>query len=207
MLLLAVALGAVIDSLDAGAPLSLDTAWLSLMVLMRTPFTEGVAQFFNTYGGGYVGIFVVPLAIVALMLVLRRPKAALFTVVAALASVGVVQLLKQLFGRMRPEDILVLSDFGSYPSGHVANAATIAVTFILLFPRLWAWLAGVGTVLLMAWSRTLLGAHWLSDTLGGALVGVAVTLLVWTFAARFVDAERHRRERLRTTAGEQVGSR
>ena len=45
------------------------------------------------------------------------------------------------------------SDFG-LPSGHTANAAAIAVTFGVLIPRVWVWVAGSAYVVLMAWSRT-----------------------------------------------------
>ena len=44
--------------------------------------------------------------------------------------------------------------------------------------------------LLMAFSRTYLGAHWLTDTLGGALAGAGVALLLW--AALAVPLERER---------------
>ena len=86
--------------------------------------------------------------------------------------------LKHLFGRARPEDIIVISDYGSFPSGHVANAATLATAAFILFPRLWVAIVGVAWVLLMALSRTCLHAHWLSDTIGGALIGVGVVLIV-----------------------------
>ena len=52
-------------------------------------------------------------------------------------------MLKHLFGRVRPEDIIVISDYGSFPSGHVANAATIATAAVVLFPRLWVVIVGV----------------------------------------------------------------
>lgn len=192
---LATSLGAAISLLDTGKPLAVDAAWLALLVETRSPFTEGVALFLNSFGGGIVGVVIVPLAIVGLLLFLRRPWAALFSVGVALASTLGVQVLKHLFARARPEDILVVSDFGSYPSGHVANAATIAVTFAVLFPRVWVWVVGFAYVLLMAWSRTLLGAHWLSDTIGGALVGAGVVLVIWAFCARWLEAERPGRER------------
>lgn len=192
-LVLATALGAAIAYLNAGRALAIDTAWLRLMLTMRSDVAESIALFLNSFGGGIVGIVVVPLAIVVLLLVLKRPWAALFSVCVALASTLAVQLLKHLLGRGRPEEILVHSDFGSFPSGHVANAATIAMTFAVLFPRLWVWVIGFAYVVLMAWSRTLLGAHWLSDTLGGALVGVGVVLVLWAFSARWLEAERRGR--------------
>jgi undecaprenyl-diphosphatase len=60
----------------------------------------------------------------------------------------------------------------------VANAATIAVAATVIFPRLWVGLVGAAWVLLMAFSRTYLHAHWLSDTVGGAMIGAGAALLV-----------------------------
>ena len=57
----------------------------------------------------------------------------------------------------------------------------------VLFPRVWVAIVGAAWVLLMAFSRTYLGAHWLSDTLGGMLVGASAALLV---AAAFARAAR-----------------
>jgi undecaprenyl-diphosphatase len=194
---LAMSIGAAITLGNGGEPLAVDAAWLALMLESRGPFTEGLALLLNFFGGGIVAILVIPLAIAGLFLFLRRPWAALFSIAAALASTLGVQLLKHLFGRARPEEILVHSDFGSFPSGHTANAATIAVTFAVLLPRVWVWLAGIGYVVLMAWSRTLLGAHWLSDTVGGALIGAGAVLVLWAFSARWLDAERLGAERAR----------
>lgn len=201
---LAMSIGAVITLGNAGGPLAVDAAWLALMLESRNPFTEGLAVLLNFLGGGTVAILVVPLAIAGLFLFLRRPWAALFSIAAALASTLGVQLLKHLFGRARPEEMLVHSDFGSFPSGHTANAATIAVTFALLIPRVWVWVAGSAYVVLMAWSRTLLGAHWLSDTVGGALIGAGAVLVLWAFSARWLEAERLGAERVLSNARQEA---
>ena len=132
----------------------------------------------NLLGGGWFGVLVVPLAGAVALIVLKRPWSAAFFLAAEAASAGAVQVLKHLFGRVRPEDIIVISDYGSFPSGHVANAATIASAAVVLFPRLWVVIVGAAWVLLMALSRTYLHAHWLSDTIGGALIGAGAALVV-----------------------------
>lgn len=176
LLVLAVLLGLVIVLLGDG-PLPVDRAWNSLLLATPSPFLAGLSGALNIAGGTLVGSLVVPTVGVALLLVVRRPWSAAAFVIAIAASALVVQILKHLFARGRPEEILVISDFGSYPSGHVANAATVAAMLVLLLPRVWTLVVGAGWVVIMAFSRTYLHAHWLSDTVGGALAGVGVALV------------------------------
>ena len=76
-------------------------------------------------------------------------------------------------------------DFGSFPSGHAANAAALAVTLGIIYSRAWVWAAGAVYTAGMMASRTYVGAHWISDTVGGLLVGAGMAVIIWTpFAAR-----------------------
>ncbi|MBA8815421.1 undecaprenyl-diphosphatase [Microbacterium halimionae] len=159
-------------------PFAIDTAWNDLLAATASPVLLWFAQLMNTAGGVFVSSAIVPVAGVITLLIVRRPWAAVYVVVTLLASNAAVQIFKHLFGRARPEDIIVVSDYGSFPSGHVANAATLAVLLAVLVPRTWTYIMGAVWVVLMAFSRTYLHAHWLTDTVGGALVGVGVALLI-----------------------------
>ncbi|MGR0220702.1 phosphatase PAP2 family protein [Agromyces sp. ZXT2-6] len=188
-LIIAALLG-VILMLRADGMFEIDEEWAEDVFELRGGIGDIFAFGMDALGGGIVGVFLVPIAVAVILLVVRRPWAALFFVVASAASAGVVQLLKNLFGRARPEDMLVASDFGSFPSGHVANAATIAVTIGIIVPKLWVWIAGAIYTALMAVSRTYLGVHWITDTIGGVLIGAGVALLVWVLFARRLERER-----------------
>ena len=190
-LLLAIGLG-VILLVRGNGPLSIDDGWMNDLAAIRGPVLTTLSDGMNFIGGGWFAIFVVPLGGAALFLLARRRWAALVFIVACAASAALVQLLKGFFGRARPEDILVAVDPGSFPSGHTANAATIAVVLGLLLSRIWVWAAGGVWVVAMALSRTYLGAHWLSDTVGGALLGAGVGLLVWLAFSRLELPERDR---------------
>ncbi|HEY9365817.1 MAG TPA: phosphatase PAP2 family protein [Agromyces sp.] len=189
-LLLAGMLGMLALTSSGDNRFAVDEAWAEFVVSTRTPFGEWFAYFMNALGGGVIGVFIVPIGAAIVLLIVRRPWGALYFIVASAASAGVVQVLKHLFGRARPEDMIVVSDFGSFPSGHVANAATIAVVVGVIVPRAWVWVVGAVYTALMAYSRTYLGAHWLTDTLGGALAGAGVALLLWAALAGPLERER-----------------
>ncbi|WP_309615239.1 phosphatase PAP2 family protein [Salinibacterium sp.] len=170
-------------------PGGVDVSFLGELVEHRTAFWTVPALAMDFLGGGWFGVFVVPIGIAVILLIARKRWSAVYFVLATVVSAGMVQLLKSLFGRARPMDILVTADFGSFPSGHVANAATMAVTLAILLQRRWVWAAGVAYVVLMLLSRTYLGAHWLSDTIGGLLLGAAVAVLLWAPLASRLQKE------------------
>ena len=74
-------------------------------------------------------------------------------------------------------------DYASMPSGHATTAFAAMVAVALLWPRLR--IPVLVYALLIAASRVMLDAHYLSDVLAGAVAGAAGALLVrdW-FAAR-----------------------
>ncbi|GAA3912171.1 phosphatase PAP2 family protein [Microbacterium invictum] len=196
LVVLAFLLGLVVAT--GAEPIDLDAWWNSLVTGIAPGF-EPVSLFMNAAGGGWIATFAVPLGGLLVLVLMRRPWAGVYLIAASLGSVLLVQLLKQVFGRARPEEILVVSDYGSFPSGHTANAATLAAVAVIVFPRLWVTLVAAAWVVLMAFSRTHVHAHWFSDTVGGALAGVGAALLV---AAAFTvplyrEQERHRLRKTR----------
>lgn len=186
---LAVGIGALIFVRHNG-PFLFDQAWMSEMVENRAAWLDIPALVLNFLGGGWFAKIAVPVGTILGLVLARKRWSALYYGAAVLLSVSVVQALKAVFDRPRPEDILVVSDVGSFPSGHVANAATIAVSLALIFSRAWVWYAGAIYTIVMALSRTYLGAHWLSDTIGGVLVGAGIAVIVWAPLASRLNRER-----------------
>jgi membrane-associated phospholipid phosphatase len=64
------------------------------------------------------------------------------------------------------------------------------VLAVILIPRWWVAVAGAAYVVLMALSRTYLGAHWITDTVGGALLGAAVACAAYAIFAGRLHSER-----------------
>jgi undecaprenyl-diphosphatase len=100
-------------------------------------------------------------------------------VVSAGIGIAVFLLLKRLAGRKRPCQIephcwanLLPPDRFSFPSGHTITAFAVATPIALFYPSL---LAGVFfCAVSIAASRVLLGMHFLSDVLAGAVVGASL---------------------------------
>lgn len=174
-------------------PNPLDAWWSAISTQMRSPVTVSIALVLNALGRGLVASLVVPLVLVVALVIARRPGTALVLVVATAATWGVTRILKSVVARDRPEDMLVESDFGSFPSGHASNAAVIATVFFLVMRSAWVRIVAVGYVAAMMWSRPLLGAHWATDVVAGVLVGVGVALVVVALAAPLLRREPLRR--------------
>jgi lipid A 4'-phosphatase len=145
-----------------------------------------------------------------------RPRAAAMREAAVIpgfffAAIGasglVVDLLKVIVGRTRPKLLFATGtyDFGwfglrpddwSFPSGHAATAAALMAALWCLWPRpLWLYVFGA---MLVAVSRVVTGAHYLSDVVAGAVIAVLVTraIAAWLLPLRLawrVEREAARR--------------
>jgi len=167
-------------------PLGVDRSWAEAMHHLETPLLTDLALAFNWLGRGLGRAL--GLALVGLLLLRRRRWIALaaFAVAESLAPLLSV-LLKALIDRPRPPDGLVRAVGPSLPSGHATYAGATCLALVLLFTtprtrRRWWWaLASLGVVG-MAWSRTYLQVHWLTDVIAGALLGGGISLLVFAVA-------------------------
>jgi undecaprenyl-diphosphatase len=168
------------------------------------------------------GRVTVVLLILAWLVLARQWRRASTAVLLALVAGGtrlLVTVIKLLTTRTRPDiaDLLTSAPGYAFPSGHSAQAAaTYGVIAFLLAgrlrrwgPRVSAWAAAVLITLLVGFSRLYLGAHWLTDVLGGFALGATWTALVVT-TMRIIGREgleRTDRTSSRTTDRDDAGGR
>ena len=94
---------------------------------------------------------------------------------------AILHVIKLVIGRRRPRDDMEMglygfmplafnSDYNSFPSGHALTICCVAVIFTCVWPMWWPlWFA---VAALLAVTRALLTAHFLSDVLIGAGIGL-----------------------------------
>src|SRR2546422_1063974 len=122
----AVVLGGLLLADVAHPPFeALDEAWAGFMGTLHSPFWDAVNRFLNL--AGYRGALVAHGLLVLALLLRRRPQTAIFAAAAGVAVLVLTQVSEAAILRDRPANTIVLTDTGSFPSGHVAAAAAFLV--------------------------------------------------------------------------------
>ncbi len=99
-----------------------------------------------------------------------------------LSTALAVFAIKFTVRRRRPEgqwgQIYRRTDPHSFPSGHAARAAMIAVLGILLSPAWLGWILMIWAPMVML-ARVAMGLHYISDVAAGALLGIGMGAIIW----------------------------
>jgi membrane-associated phospholipid phosphatase len=177
-LLAATAVVFALVALDLTQPV--DDAFLDLMVATRVDPLVWVSKVLSKIGGVWVNW---PLRVAALLGLLwkRRLLQAGAFALAVASSELLIGFTKALYDRPRPLEALVETSGASFPSGHsIAGAVTAVGLVVVLLPpgrARWAWeLRAAAFAVAMSFSRTYLGAHWLTDVVAGGLLGTSLAV-------------------------------
>jgi undecaprenyl-diphosphatase len=132
--------------------------------------------------GGPAFLSVLVTAVVVVLLIRRRWASAAFLVVCGAGGLILSPAVKTLVGRLRPvvEVPLATANGNSFPSGHTLGATiTYGSLLLVALPLLPGPARRTGVVLVallitaVAFTRVALGVHFVSDVVGGFLLGVA----------------------------------
>ncbi len=162
------------------------------------PRVKRAAELVSWFGKGGVILFPTGLLIlIGIFMKIARPDRedwldpilrALIVIFVIVAAAGVADdILKVTFGRARPylwlagdtsgfHPFRFKSQFNSFPSGHTTTSFAAAIALSALFPRLRVlfFLAAAA----IAASRIAQDVHYLSDVVAGAVLGMAVAILI-----------------------------
>jgi len=168
------------------------TAWdLSISHWVESRATtqgDNVATFLTDLGDYFLLRAGTLLAIAGLLIRRDWRRAGMFAALIVIEEM-LTPILKGWVARPRPpfpQDSLILADY-SFPSGHAVLAAAfysmvayLGWTYIRTAWQKWSIVTlSVGLILMVGLSRVYLGVHYVTDVVGGWLVGVGLFLLVW----------------------------
>lgn len=128
-------------------------------------------------------VWIIVLTLVGLWLLYRRLyRLTIFLAVTAIGSSLLNEAIKAAVGRTRPvlEDPIATATGNSFPSGHTQSAIVgygiLLLVFLPIVSRRWRPVVvsfATVMVLLIGFTRIALGVHYLSDVVGGLIIGAA----------------------------------
>jgi len=181
-------------------------AWFGFAIISYFYFDQAVAlymhhlayqslvkqagQFFTNFGWGTYYIIVSFLVFLLTRFIWKKPKLAgmaLFFFLAVVITGLCCDAFKIILGRTRPVELFDLHLYGfyffdlnvrywSFPSGHSTTIAAVMTALSLRFPRIWP--LGLLMMLLVAASRVVVTAHFVSDVMAGLYLGSVLTIFI-----------------------------
>ncbi|MDX2561364.1 phosphatase PAP2 family protein [Streptomyces sp. TX20-6-3] len=169
---------------------------------LEHPGWVGFLEFLTSYVWDPVVMRLLVAVVVVWLLTRRAWRLAAWASVTAVAGGLIGILTKHVVERARPHlpDPVSHAPGFSFPSGHAMTATTSCAVLLLvllpLVPRAWRWLPwalAVTAVVGVGYTRVALGVHWVSDVVGGWLLGITiVTATTLVFEAWRLDTGRRR---------------
>ena len=170
----------------------------------RKPWMVATADVISTLGATEILLWIG--VATGLSLLWRRHGYAwiVLLIACAIFSSEFVGLLKATYAVGRPPTGVLERESLSFPSGHSSGSAAISVflCYVLVRTRRVSVLvgitAGVAVMLLVGISRMYLDFHWLSDVIGGFIIGATIgagCCAIWEFI------QHHQRTRAATPTG------
>jgi undecaprenyl-diphosphatase len=187
--LLSVALTLFGQWLDSNSFLDNEAEWL-LWIVSVSPLSFEYSLYLGVVGDT---IFIISVVVAATLLAIwvRRPLHAVSILASFVGSILIIGVGWLLWDRARPDIInggVAAPSFHSFPSGHTVEGIAIYGLFFYFWisasrhwgERILAGLLSLLILLIVAFTRLELGAHWPSDIIASILLGVAwlITLIL-----------------------------
>ena len=160
--------------------MSIDNLVMGFMQSIQSPglikFSEIISLVFDPF------VIILASLIISIFLYFKKPRQeGIFFVFVILITGVLVKVVKAIFQRARPLIALVQESGFSFPSGHMTMSIVFLVLIAYLFVskknRFGAMLVAVGLTLLIGFTRIYLQVHWLTDVVGGFVLGGIILIL------------------------------
>ncbi len=168
--------------------LNLDEYYSSQLSIAENPgLLQNIARFLAHSGDSWFWM----LGLVILWLIGNNfwKDRALVMAIGILLTAGIVFAIKFTVRRRRPEGdwgaIYRKTDPHSFPSGHSTRAMMLAVVAVGLGPAWFGLILAIWAPLVVL-ARVAMGVHYLSDVIAGAVLGLAIGLIVLKLATNFL---------------------
>jgi undecaprenyl-diphosphatase len=154
--------------------MSIDVAAIELVQQLRHPVLTALAIVLNIVFSHYV-----VLTVTLFIYLFYRIRQFFVILVSSLATYTTVFMLKEIIARPRPEyiinEMVLDSSTNSFPSAHAAITFLLALMLTRYYPKyaIVFWSVAV----LTSFSRIYAGAHYLTDVLAGAALGLVMGAL------------------------------
>ena len=198
------------EVIDGDTQSTIDGPVERFFVEHRDPALTTVMRIITQFGGAVVVASVLGAAAVVAYMRTRSPRWAAFFSATLVGALALDDVVKFLVGRPRPTLSQLVEVSGSaFPSGHASAAAAMcaALAYVLTRharwrPAVWIWAAALVVASLVAVSRVYLGVHWLTDVVGGMMLGVFWVAFTSSGLALWGEARHRRRVRASGDTGD-----
>lgn len=197
--ILALFAGLVEDVVEADSIVTTDLFVSQHMSVLQDSSIVPAFIFITSLGSTPITCLIILLTAILCAMV-RQPYILIGLLISTIGSTTFTFLSKMVFQRTRPIDILLMEHTYSFPSGHATISialygflAYMAIRFSQKFIRQVRILSlTILLCLLIGLSRIVLNEHYLSDVMGGFLVGtlwltIAISMMEWLTARGKID--------------------
>lgn len=163
-----------------GALKEINVPIFNLLQSIRTPFWDKIFSIITIMGTPKL-IVIISALLAVLLFIQKQLRTSAHILAAGILSAGATVIFKTYSHSLRPQGFEIVSKTSSFPSGHTAlsfvlfSLLAFFATQILKKKHRWIpWTIACIAILLVAFSRLYLGAHWVSDILGSFLLGLSI---------------------------------